>query len=67
MPSSFWRSCTAFLQPPGTANYSTATTPIPVVDGLGRTRQGMHTAEEWLDLASLWRRIVQLADLLATL
>lgn len=48
-------------------NYITATSPIPVVDGLGPTGQGMHTSEEWLDLASLRRRIVLLADLLATL
>ena len=40
---------------------------IPVVDGLGPVGEGMHTREEWLDLRSLERRIVLLADLLATL
>jgi glutamate carboxypeptidase len=40
---------------------------IPVVDGLGPTGEGMHVQGEYLDLDSLERRIVLLADLLATL
>jgi glutamate carboxypeptidase len=40
---------------------------IPVVDGLGPVGDGMHTRGEWLDLKSLDRRVVLLADLLATL
>jgi glutamate carboxypeptidase len=40
---------------------------IPVVDGLGPVGDGMHTRDEWLDLRSLERRVVLLADLLATL
>jgi glutamate carboxypeptidase len=40
---------------------------VPVVDGLGPVGDGMHTREEWLDLTSLDRRVVLLADLLATL
>lgn len=40
---------------------------IPVVDGLGPTGEGMHVRGEYLDLDSLERRIVLLADLLATL
>ncbi len=40
---------------------------VPVVDGLGPVGDGMHTREEYLDLGSLERRIVLLADLLATL
>ncbi len=40
---------------------------VPVVDGLGPVGDGMHTRDEWLDLRSLERRIVLLADLLATL
>jgi glutamate carboxypeptidase len=40
---------------------------IPVVDGLGPVGDGMHTRDEWLDLTSLDRRVVLLADLLATL
>ncbi|HEV8581400.1 MAG TPA: M20/M25/M40 family metallo-hydrolase [Thermoanaerobaculia bacterium] len=38
---------------------------IPVLDGLGPVGGGMHTREEFLDLRSLSRRIVLLADLLA--
>lgn len=37
---------------------------IPVLDGLGPVGGGMHTREEWVDLTSLARRIVLLADLL---
>jgi glutamate carboxypeptidase len=40
---------------------------IPVVDGLGPVGEGMHTRDEWLDLGSLERRSVLLADILATL
>ncbi|HKI01029.1 MAG TPA: M20/M25/M40 family metallo-hydrolase [Thermoanaerobaculia bacterium] len=38
---------------------------IPVLDGLGPVGGGMHTREEYVDLRSLGRRIVLLADLLA--
>jgi glutamate carboxypeptidase len=38
---------------------------IPVLDGLGPVGGGMHTREEFVDLRSLARRIVLLADLLA--
>jgi glutamate carboxypeptidase len=38
---------------------------IPVLDGLGPAGGGMHTREEFVDLRSLRRRIVLLADLLA--
>ena len=48
-------------------NYLADTSTVPVVDGLGPVGDGMHTREEWLDLASLERRTVLLADLLATL
>lgn len=48
-------------------NYLADATSVPVVDGLGPVGDGMHTREEWLDLRSLDRRIVLLADLLATL
>jgi glutamate carboxypeptidase len=37
---------------------------IPVLDGLGPVGGGMHTREEFVDLTSLRRRIVLLADLL---
>ena len=37
---------------------------IPVLDGLGPVGGGMHTSEEFVDLRSLRRRIVLLADLL---
>jgi glutamate carboxypeptidase len=37
---------------------------IPVLDGLGPIGGGMHTRDEYVDLASLGRRIVLLADLL---
>ena len=36
---------------------------MPVLDGLGPVGGGMHTREEFLDLTSLARRIVLLADL----
>lgn len=38
---------------------------LPVLDGLGPVGGGMHTRDEHVDLASLGRRIVLLADLLA--
>jgi glutamate carboxypeptidase len=38
---------------------------IPVLDGLGPIGGGMHTREEYVELRSLRRRIVLLADLLA--
>jgi len=38
---------------------------IPVLDGLGPVGEGMHTREEFVELRSLARRIVLLADLLA--
>lgn len=38
---------------------------VPVLDGLGPIGGGMHTREEFVDLRSLRRRIVLLADLLA--
>jgi glutamate carboxypeptidase len=38
---------------------------IPILDGLGPVGGGMHTREEFVDLRSLRRRIVLLADLLA--
>lgn len=37
---------------------------LPVLDGLGPVGGGMHTRDEYVDLASLARRIVLLADLL---
>lgn len=40
---------------------------IAVLDGLGPVGDGMHTREEWVDLDSLRRRIVLLADLLMIL
>jgi glutamate carboxypeptidase len=48
-------------------NYVTDPTKVPIVDGLGPVGDGMHTRDEYLDLRSLERRIVLLADLLATL
>lgn len=38
---------------------------IPILDGLGPIGGGMHTREEYVELRSLQRRIVLLADLLA--
>jgi glutamate carboxypeptidase len=38
---------------------------LPVLDGLGPVGGGMHTREEYVDLTSLRRRVVLLADLLA--
>jgi glutamate carboxypeptidase len=38
---------------------------IPILDGLGPVGGGMHTREEFVELRSLRRRIVLLADLLA--
>ncbi|MEM7353065.1 MAG: M20/M25/M40 family metallo-hydrolase [Acidobacteriota bacterium] len=37
---------------------------IPILDGLGPVGDGMHTREEYVELASLDRRIALLADLL---
>jgi glutamate carboxypeptidase len=48
-------------------NYLADPGKVPVIDGLGPVGVGMHTREEALDLRSLARRIVLLADLLATL
>lgn len=48
-------------------NYLADPSRVAVVDGLGPVGEGMHTREEWLDLESLERRIVLLADLLASL
>jgi len=39
---------------------------LPVLDGLGPVGGGMHTRDEHVHLASLQRRIVLLADLLAS-
>lgn len=39
----------------------------PVIDGLGPTGDGMHVRGEYLDLDSLGRRVVLLADILASL
>ncbi|MEA2604740.1 MAG: glutamate carboxypeptidase [Acidobacteriota bacterium] len=46
-------------------NFLTDPGRIPVLDGLGPIGGGMHTREEFVDLGSLRRRIVLLADLLA--
>lgn len=48
-------------------NYLADPGKVPVIDGLGPVGAGMHTREEALDLHSLARRIVLIADLLATL
>ena len=40
---------------------------FPVLDGLGPVGGGMHTREEHVELESLARRIVLLADLLSSL
>ncbi len=48
-------------------NYLDGNTDLPVLDGLGPIGNGMHTRDEHLDLQSLQRRIVLLADLLPTL
>lgn len=48
-------------------NYVADPSKVAIVDGLGPVGDGMHTREEYLDLASFERRIVLLADLLATL
>ncbi len=48
-------------------NFLTDPRKTPVVDGLGPTGDGMHIRGEYLDLGSLERRVVLLADLLATL
>ena len=46
-------------------NFLPDPTRIPVLDGLGPIGGGMHTREEYVELRSLGRRIVLLADLLA--
>lgn len=48
-------------------NFLSEPSRIPVVDGLGPVGAGMHTRDEYVDLASLERRAVLLADLLAAL
>jgi glutamate carboxypeptidase len=48
-------------------NYLPAPDEVAVVDGLGPVGDGMHVRDEFLDLRSLDRRAVLLADLLATL
>jgi len=48
-------------------NYVADPSTIAIVDGLGPVGDGMHTREEYLDLASFERRIVLFADLLATM
>lgn len=48
-------------------NFLPCTAAVPVLDGLGPVGAGMHTPEERVSLTSLSRRIVLLADLLATL
>jgi glutamate carboxypeptidase len=48
-------------------NYLADPAAIAVVDGLGPVGDGMHTRDEYLDLRSLDRRVVLLADLLETL
>jgi acetylornithine deacetylase/succinyl-diaminopimelate desuccinylase-like protein len=40
---------------------------IAILDGLAPVGNGMHTRDEFLDLTSLERRIVLLADLLASM
>lgn len=49
------------------SNYLEDNSNIPVLDGLGPVGAGMHTREEHLNLRSLRRRILLLADLLPTL
>lgn len=46
-------------------NFLPASVNIPVLDGLGPVGGGMHTRDEFVELASLDRRIILLADLLA--
>jgi len=48
-------------------NYVAEPTRVPIVDGLGPVGDGMHTRDEYVSLRSFERRIVLLADLLATL
>jgi glutamate carboxypeptidase len=48
-------------------NYLADPGAVAVVDGLGPVGDGMHTRDEYLDLRSLDRRVVLLADLLETL
>ena len=46
-------------------NFLPAGVALPVLDGLGPVGGGMHTRDEFLDLASFSRRVELLADLLA--
>jgi glutamate carboxypeptidase len=46
-------------------NFLTEPGRIPILDGLGPVGGGMHTRGEYVDLVSLGRRMVLLADLLA--
>lgn len=48
-------------------NYVADPAKVAIVDGLGPVGDGMHTREEHLDMRSFERRIVLLADLLASL
>ncbi len=48
-------------------NYVADPARLAIVDGLGPVGDGMHTREEYLDLHSFERRIVLLADVLASL
>jgi glutamate carboxypeptidase len=48
-------------------NYLTEPTRVPILDGLGPVGEGMHTRGECVDLRSLARRSVLLADLLTDL
>jgi acetylornithine deacetylase/succinyl-diaminopimelate desuccinylase-like protein len=48
-------------------NYLPEPEKLAVVDGLGPVGDGMHVRDEFLDLRSLDRRAVLLADLLSTL
>lgn len=45
-------------------NFLPAPGVIPVLDGLGPVGDGMHTREEYVEIESLDRRIVLLAELL---
>jgi glutamate carboxypeptidase len=48
-------------------NYVPDPSRVPIVDGLGPVGDGMHTRQEYVSLLSLERRVVLLADLLASL
>ena len=49
------------------SNFLPADVSIPILDGLGPVGGGMHTRDEFVDLRSLERRIVLLADLFEAL